>query len=85
MALNGLSSVEHSMVSGTRRPPDPALQFGFMNYSLPNVAPMPTIGMPQLQLVQMIPLAPCNALVEHVMFVLSHLAHFGDVMRASVG
>lgn len=51
-----LARAAEARVSGTTRPPDPALQFGFMNYSLPNVAPMPAIGMPQLQLMQMIPL-----------------------------
>ncbi|HEV8495653.1 MAG TPA: TolC family protein [Gemmatimonadaceae bacterium] len=51
-----LARAAETRVSGITRPPDPALQFGFMNYSLPNVAPMPAIGMPQLQLMQMIPL-----------------------------
>jgi len=38
------------------RPPDPQLQFGFMNYSLPGLAPMPVLGMAQVQFMQMLPL-----------------------------
>ena len=43
-------------VSSTTRPPDPQLQLGFMNYSLPRLAPMPVLGMAQAQLMQMFPL-----------------------------
>jgi len=43
-------------VSSVTRPPDPQLQFGFMNYSLPGLAPMPVLGMAQVQLMQMLPL-----------------------------
>src|SRR6476661_10298715 len=43
-------------VPGAKRPPDPQLQLGFMNYTLPGLAPMPTLGMTQLQLMQMLPL-----------------------------
>lgn len=43
-------------VPGATRPPDPQLQLGWMNYSLPSLAPMPTTGMTQLQLMQMLPL-----------------------------
>src|SRR6476469_3938292 len=43
-------------IPGAMRPPDPQLQLGFMNYTLPGLAPMPTLGMTQLQLMQMIPL-----------------------------
>jgi outer membrane protein TolC len=38
------------------RPPDPVLQIGYMNYELPNLAPMSTVGMSQLQVMQMLPL-----------------------------
>ena len=37
--------------------PDPQLQLGFMNRSLPTLTPMEVIGMTQLQLMQMIPTA----------------------------
>ena len=43
-------------VPGATRPPDPQFQLGWMNYSLPNLAPMPTTGMTQLQVMQMLPL-----------------------------
>jgi len=42
-------------VPGATKPPDPELQFGFMNYSLPGLTPDPTLGMRQLQLMQMVP------------------------------
>ncbi len=37
-------------VSSATKPPDPQLQFGLMNYSLPGLAPMPVLGMAQVQL-----------------------------------
>jgi outer membrane protein TolC len=45
-----------AMVPGARRPPDPQLQLGWMNYVLPDVRPMETLGMTQLQAMQMLPL-----------------------------
>ena len=55
-AANALAAAARARVPGTRRPPDPQLQLGFMNYALPGLAPMPVIGMSQLQLMQMLPL-----------------------------
>ncbi|MES2521881.1 MAG: TolC family protein [Gemmatimonadota bacterium] len=43
-------------VSGATKPPDPELQLGFMNYSLPRLTPDESLGMRQLQLMQMVPL-----------------------------
>jgi len=43
-------------VPGVRRPPDPVLQLGWMNYELFSLKPMDGIGMTQLQLMQMLPL-----------------------------
>ncbi len=37
--------------------PDPEVQLGFMNYELPALRPMETLGMVQLQVMQMLPLA----------------------------
>ncbi|HTK47873.1 MAG TPA: TolC family protein [Gemmatimonadaceae bacterium] len=51
-----LVSAAQARVPGARRPPDPQLQLGFMNYTLPGLAPMETLGMTQLQLMQMLPL-----------------------------
>jgi cobalt-zinc-cadmium efflux system outer membrane protein len=39
------------------RPPDPRLQLGWMNRTLPGLAPMDPLGMTQLQLMQMLPTA----------------------------
>ena len=55
-AANALATAARARVPGARRPPDPQLQLGFMNYTLPGLAPMPTLGMSQLQLMQMLPL-----------------------------
>jgi outer membrane protein, heavy metal efflux system len=55
-AASALATAAQARVAGTRRPPDPQLQLGFMNYTLPGLAPMATLGMSQLQLMQMLPL-----------------------------
>ena len=44
-------------VPNVTRPPDPQLQFGLMNYDLATLRPMDVIGMTQLQLMQMMPVA----------------------------
>jgi len=44
-------------VPGAIRPPDPKLQIGWMNYDLSTFRPMQALGMTQLQLMQMIPVA----------------------------
>ncbi len=56
-AARSLARAAGAKVASASRPPDPQLQLGFMNRSLPNLAPMPVLGMTQLQLMQMIPLA----------------------------
>jgi outer membrane protein TolC len=55
-AARSLSRAAEARVPGASRPPDPQIQLGFMNYSLPSLAPMPTLGMRQLQLMQMLPI-----------------------------
>ena len=55
-AARALADAAAARVPGTRRPPDPQLQFGFMNYDLARFAPMDQVGMNQLQLMQMVPL-----------------------------
>ncbi len=55
-AANSLEEAARSRIPASTRPPDPELQLGFMNYTLPNLAPMATIGMPQLQIMQTLPL-----------------------------
>jgi outer membrane protein TolC len=55
-AANALATATQARVPAARRPPDPQLQLGLMNYTLPGLAPMATLGMSQLQLMQMLPL-----------------------------
>jgi outer membrane protein TolC len=55
-ATRALVRAAEARVSSARRPPDPRLQLGFLNYTVPGLAPMPTLGMTQLQLMQMVPL-----------------------------
>jgi outer membrane protein TolC len=56
-AARALARAAEARVPGARRPPDPELQLGFMNRSLPGLRPMEPLGMTQLQLMQMIPVA----------------------------
>jgi outer membrane protein, heavy metal efflux system len=56
VAADALSRAARARVSSASRPPDPQLQLGFMNYGIPSLAPMATLGMTQLQLMQMVPL-----------------------------
>jgi cobalt-zinc-cadmium efflux system outer membrane protein len=51
-----LSDAARARTGSARRPPDPQIQFGFMNYSLPALRPMDVLGMTQLQVMQMLPL-----------------------------
>ena len=55
-AARALVRAAQARVPAAKRPPDPQLQLGFMNYTLPDLAPMDVIGMTQLQLMQMVPL-----------------------------
>lgn len=56
-AARALARAAQARVPSARRPPDPQLQLGFMNYDLAAFAPMPTLGMAQLQFMQMVPIA----------------------------
>ena len=55
-AARALADAARARTASARRPPDPQVQFGFMNYTLPGLRPMDVIGMTQLQLMQMLPL-----------------------------
>ena len=44
-AANALATAAQARVPGTRRPPDPQLQLGFMNYTLPGLPPSGSICM----------------------------------------
>lgn len=55
-AARALAAAVEARVAGARRPPDPQLQLGFMNYALPGLEAMAPLSMTQLQLMQMVPL-----------------------------
>lgn len=55
-AAHALARAAQARVPGATRPPDPQIQLGFMNYTLPSVKPDPALGMTQLQVMQMVPL-----------------------------
>lgn len=55
-AARALARAAEARVPGASLPPDPELQLGFMNYTLPDVRPDATMGMTQLQVMQMVPL-----------------------------
>ncbi len=56
-AAAALAQAAEARVPGASLLPDPQLQLGFMNRELPSLRPMPSLGMTQLQLMQMIPTA----------------------------
>jgi outer membrane protein TolC len=55
-AARSLAEAVGTRVSGAGLMSDPEVQLGFMNYDLPGLRPMPTLGMVQLQVMQMLPL-----------------------------
>lgn len=55
-AAAALARAAGARVPGVGRPPDPTLQFGFMNYMLPDLSADAALGMRQWQLMQMLPL-----------------------------
>ena len=55
-AARALTDAARARAPVARRPPDPQVQFGFMNYTLPGLRPMDVLGMQQLQVMQMLPL-----------------------------
>ena len=65
-AAQALARAMLARVPGTTRPPDPQVQLGLMNRSLPRLAPMQTLGMTQLQVMQMVPLGGKLALAGRI-------------------
>ena len=55
-ATRALARAARARVPSASLPPDPELQLGFMNYTVPGLRPMDPLGMTQLQLMQMLPL-----------------------------
>ncbi len=66
VAARALVQASEARVPGAGRPPDPKVQLGFMNYSLPDLRPMATVGMRQLQAMQMLPLGGKLSLARRV-------------------
>lgn len=56
-AARALARAAQARVPSAKRPSDPQLQLGFMNYDVATFRPMQPLGMAQLQLMQMVPLA----------------------------
>jgi outer membrane protein, heavy metal efflux system len=56
-AARALVRAARARISSATRPPDPELQLGLMNYTVPGLKPMDPLGMTQLQLMQMVPVA----------------------------
>jgi outer membrane protein TolC len=54
-AANALAAAAEARIAPARRPPDPQLQFGLMNRSLPGFGLSDPLGMNQIQLMQMVP------------------------------
>ena len=54
-AAGALAQAAEARVAPRRRPPDPELQLGLMNRSLPGLELDPVLGMNELQLMQMLP------------------------------
>ena len=65
-AARAVAQAARARVPGATRPPDPQVQLGFMNYMLPSLAPMPTLGMRQVQVMQMLPLGGKLAMAGRV-------------------
>lgn len=55
LAARASARAAYARVSSAKRPPDPRVQLGFMNYSLPDLRPMDPLDMVQLQVMQMFP------------------------------
>jgi outer membrane protein, heavy metal efflux system len=55
-AAEALARAAQERIPAAGRPPDPELQLGWMNYTIPGLTPMPSLGMTQIQLMQMLPL-----------------------------
>jgi outer membrane protein TolC len=65
-AARSFAQAAKARVPGATRPPDPQVQLGFMNYMVPSLAPMPTLGMRQVQVMQMLPVGGKLAIAGRV-------------------
>lgn len=55
-AAHALADAARTRIESATKPPDPQVQLGLMNYTLPGLRPMDVVGMTQLQIMQMLPL-----------------------------
>ena len=55
-AADALAAAARARIPSAGLPPDPQVQLGLMNYSLPGLAPMDNVGMQQIEVMQMLPL-----------------------------
>lgn len=55
-AAEALARAARARIPAAGLPPDPELQFGWMDYELPSLKPMEVLGMKQLQVMQMLPI-----------------------------
>ncbi len=74
-AARALAAAAEATVRSASLPPDPQVQFGIMNYALPDLRPMAPLGMLQLQVMEMIPLPGKLALAGRVARARSDAAH----------
>ena len=65
-AAAALSTAATMRTFSARRPPDPEVQVGLMNYALPSLRPMETLGMTQLQVMQTLPVGGKLSLAGNV-------------------
>ena len=65
-AARALARAGEARVSAAKVPPDPQLTLAFMNYALPGLRPMDPLGMAQVELMQMVPIAGKLALSERI-------------------
>jgi outer membrane protein, heavy metal efflux system len=65
-AARALVRAAEARIPASKLPPDPQLQLGLMNYTVPGLRPMDPLGMTQLQLMQMLPVAGKLALSGRV-------------------
>jgi outer membrane protein TolC len=65
-AARALARAADARVAGAKRPPDPEVELAFMNRELPSLALMDPLGMTQLKVTQMVPVAGKLSLAGNV-------------------
>ena len=84
-AAQAMSRAAESRVAGARRPPDPELQLGLMNYVLPAFTATDALSMNQIQLMQTLPVAGQLGLAGRVAGAqATAMGHRADAVRWDV-